>query len=773
MPIARGCRLLLIAVFALVAGALFAAEDTTRQTLDQVKSSLADIDSTLKMDTLSDSDLARLRGENDPLGVRLQAVIADLTPRLEASRKRLVELTPKSKDAAPANDAASDELKSEQAKHDALDAELRSARAMLLQVDDNASRISLTRRDLFARQTFARSSSVVSPLLWATLAREAPTDAKELGALFGDWMRGVRQRLSLSQELGFGALLLALILSAAPMRWVARRVIARDPAVREPSRLRRAVAALWTAGVLAALPLAALGVLAYALDAFDISDPRLQGIVDAVFDGLRLIALAHALARGLLAPGQENWRLVSLGDRVSRLLFRLVIFVATIWAVQRLAEPIADQVASLSVTIAARAVGATLAALATAHTLRRIAAPIKEMPVARDPWAPARTLAWAVTVVTFGSALFGYIAFATFLVNQTLFVVAVASALYILDAIVQESAEMFLQPDAAIGHGLMTTIGLRRETLLQVVVVLQGIARLAALITAVVVAIGPLGLPSQDFAATLRAAYFGFTVGGMTLSVSSLVAAAVVFGICVVATRGAQNWLSERYLPRTRLDAGVSNSIRTITGYVGVVIALVIGGSRLGLDLQKFAIVAGALSVGIGFGLQTIVNNFVSGLILLWERSIRVGDWVVIGAEQGFVRSINARSTEIETFDRAMLIVPNSSLVTGQVKNWMHTDRVARIVVSLNVRFDADPEAVRELLIGAAKAQEQVLSIPAPIVLFNEIGDWALKFQLLCFVDDALMAERVRSEVHFDMLKRLREANLSLPYPFPVANTPI
>ena len=185
-----------------------------------------------------------------------------------------------------------------------------------------------------------------------------------------------------------------------------------------------------------------------------------------------------------------------------------------------------------------------------------------------------------------------------------------------------------------------------------------------------------------------------------------------------------------------------------------------IGGARLGLDLEKFALVAGALSVGIGFGLQGIVNNFVSGLILLWERGIRVGDWIVVGPDQGFVRRINARATEIETFDRATLIVPNTTLVTGPIKNWMYADRLA-----VNVAYESDPESVREMLIGAAKAQEQVLSIPAPLVLFSEFGDWALKFQLVCFVDDPVMAERIKSELNFDIFRRMREAGLRIPYP--------
>jgi len=339
--------------------------------------------------------------------------------------------------------------------------------------------------------------------------------------------------------------------------------------------------------------------------------------------------------------------------------------------------------------------------------------------------------------------------------------------LYLADAVVQESAERFLQPDSTLGRSLMTIVGLRRETIEQIVVIIQAFARVVALIAALVVAFGPLGLPSQDIAATLRAAYFGFTLGGVTISLSSIFAAGVAFVFIVLATRGVQSWLSERYLPRTRLDPSVGNSINTITGYFGLVIALLVGGSRLGLDIQQFGLIAGALSVGIGFGLQGIVNNFVSGLILLWERGIRVGDWVVVGGEQGFVRKISARATEIETFERATLIVPNSNLVTGTVKNWMHTDRIARLTIPLNVDFGSDPETVRELMIAAAKSQDSVLTIPAPLALFSEIGDWAMKFQLICFVDDALMSERVRSEINFELYRRVREAGVAIAVPYP------
>jgi small-conductance mechanosensitive channel len=762
LSVIRVFRLLLVALLVAASPARAAGDDATRQTLDSARSTIADIETALKADNLTDSDLVRLRATGDPFAAQLQAVIVDLSPRFEASAKRLAELTPKSKEPA-VTDSASPELAAEKQKHDALDADLRSARAMLLQIDDIDARIGAQRRDLFTRETLARSSSVVSPLLWIELAREAPNDASVLAGRFGDWLGGLSARLSLSQTLGFLAAMLAIIALAAPLNWITRRVIARDPNAGEPDRFRRALGAAWSAAVLAAAPLAALGVFAYALDVFDISDPRAQGALDAILDGLRLVAIANALAHGLLAPGRANWRLVNLSDRSAALIERLWLGVAAILAVERLLEPAVDALGSLNIAVAGRAVGATLAALFLAATLRRLAAGAGE--TARPAWAAARAaLAWALAALTIGATLTGYVAFATYVVQQTMELAMIVATLFIVDAVLQEGADALLKPSAPIGRGLTAAIGLRRDALDQIIVLVQGFARLTILVGGTMIVLGRWSV-SQDFASSLRAAYFGVKVGGVTLSVSSLLVAGAALAIGMAATRALQNWLSSRYLPRTRLDAGVSNSIRTIVGYVGVLAALAISGAQLGLDFQKLAIVAGALSVGIGFGLQSIANNFVSGLILLWERGIRVGDWIVVGADQGFVRRINARATEIETFDRGTLIVPNATLVGGPVKNWMHADRTGRIVVAVNVAYESDVETAREILIAAAKAQDSVLAIPAPLVLFNQFGDWSLKFELICYVDDVVMAERVRSEMNFDVLRRMREAGLRIPYP--------
>ena len=203
-----------------LSGVVRAAEDTPREALDSVKSALSEIDDELKLENLSDGQLAQLRARSEPLAGQLQAVIAELSPRLEASRKRLAELKPKNADATTQQtDPAADELKAEQAKFEKLDADLRSARAALLQVDDYVTRISAERRDIFTKQTFARSQSVLSPLLWLSVAREMPADVSEFRQLIVNAVDRLGARATLGQVGGLSAVLVLLLAlaAAAPM----------------------------------------------------------------------------------------------------------------------------------------------------------------------------------------------------------------------------------------------------------------------------------------------------------------------------------------------------------------------------------------------------------------------------------------------------------------------------------------------------------------------------------------------------------------------------
>jgi small-conductance mechanosensitive channel len=257
----------------------------------------------------------------------------------------------------------------------------------------------------------------------------------------------------------------------------------------------------------------------------------------------------------------------------------------------------------------------------------------------------------------------------------------------------------------------------------------------------------------------------GVTVGGVTFSLAGVAAAVTVFVLALVGTRLVQRAVRHRILPRTSLDAGVRHSIVAGIGYVGMVIALVAGVATLGLNLTNFALIAGALSVGVGFGLQNVVSNFVSGVILLIERPIKVGDRVVVGGKEGHVRRINVRATEIETSERAAVIIPNSEFISTAVTNWTHRDRRGRVEVKVGVAYGSDPEKVRNVLLACAKAHRTIARWPESSVQFQDFGPSELVFILRGFVDDVETKGEVESDLRYAITRAFAENGIVIPVP--------
>jgi potassium-dependent mechanosensitive channel len=334
--------------------------------------------------------------------------------------------------------------------------------------------------------------------------------------------------------------------------------------------------------------------------------------------------------------------------------------------------------------------------------------------------------AWGIAVAIAASVFIGYAAFASFLTDKLFWARAIACVLFMSIVLVDEAISASFTPETRVGRRLITSIGFHRNSLDLAGVLISGAIKLALFVLAAVLVLAPWGIQSSDVPIDFGAAFFGFKVGDVTISPAGILIAIAIFTLASAAIHAALRWVDSKLLPRMNFDLGLRNSIRTSLGYVGFVIAAGLALSYLGLNFERLALIAGALSVGIGFGLQSIVNNFVSGLILLWERAVRVGDWIVVGGDQGFVRRIKVRATEIETFDRAQVIIPNSNLVTGTVTNLVRNDCTGRIIIPLTVAGSADPEKVREVLVAIAKADEHVLTMPAPQVLFTGMSASAL-----------------------------------------------
>ncbi len=260
----------------------------------------------------------------------------------------------------------------------------------------------------------------------------------------------------------------------------------------------------------------------------------------------------------------------------------------------------------------------------------------------------------------------------------------------------------------------------------------------------------------------------GFTIGSLKIVPERILLAVIAFALLFTLTGWFRTRLERKWILKTHMDRGAREAVITMTGYIGIGVALIVGLGVTGVDFSHLAIIAGALSVGIGFGLQNIVNNFVSGLILLFERPIKTGDWIVVGGTEGYVKRIRIRSTQIQTFDRADVIVPNSELISSQVTNWMLYDARGRARVAVGVAYGSDTAKVNEILLDIANKHPSVItdgSAPKPMVLFREFGDSSLNFELRCHIQNIDDRLRFISEVNFAIDAAFREHGVEIPFP--------
>ena len=656
-----------------------------------------------------------------------------------------------------------------------LEGRMKQADLLVTRARDLDGRLSAVAREERVERLLRRGPLPLDP---ATISRAVPELLRHWSTMVGAPAQWWAQLSPAQQQDALLYRVLLVLVLAIGLGLIVRRLLlryfGRDAAITDPSYARRLVGGIVEALANGLIPALIFGGILNRMAAA-------EGLVTGLFADMLIgfcevmifFVMVRASARAGFAPYMPAWRLVEFRPENARTLARRIILLAAVFAFDVF---MVGSTSGLDVTLELESFFSTVMVIIEAGLLialmpaRLWALEEPSEPDAEGETAPKasasrfwtllRLVVILVVAVTIVAMLLGYSDLGVRLIRGLVISGAVVGGLYLLRGLFREmiGATMrsdFLQEKLALKHGTRNLFKFWVRILLDIVIFLVGVVLLLLV----------WGVPLSDLRVWIRNVFEGFQIGNVTISLGDIFAGLVVFAVAMLLTRMLQRLMTERVLPQTNLDTGVQHSISAGLGYVGVALAAALAISAVGLDLSNLALIAGALSVGIGFGLQNVVNNFVSGLILLIERPIKVGDWIIASGHEGYVRRINVRATELETFQRASVIIPNSELISSSVVNWTHKNKIGRVEVPVGVAYGSNVDLVIETLLECLRADERILNWPEPFVLFQGFGDSALEFDARGYIADVEWVVVIASDVRIAIARAFEEKGIEIPFP--------
>lgn len=492
-------------------------------------------------------------------------------------------------------------------------------------------------------------------------------------------------------------------------------------------------------------------------------EPEVRAMARTLVAVLTLASVIAATGRGLL-------RVAAFGSLPEGASFALrpvaAVMAASLVAVALVEQSVGLRAMEEAAAGAVRIASIPLLALALAFLLSRSARALslttpgdrqRRIHVVRA----GLLLGWMVLALVIGSALTGYLALSAFLAKQAVWSVVVLAWWLLLVCLIHDAGDCAVRQKKGLQQW-SRRLGIGTRRLSQLVVLATGTATVVVVCLALVLLSAPYGLGPGDLAGRVFDDGGRLRVGNLSFSPLQLVRALFVLAVAVLASRLIARWMSTRLLPTTRLDAGVQASVTALVGYAGVIIGIGLALAALGVEANRITWVVSALTVGIGFGLQAIVQNFISGLILLIERPVKVGDWVVVGDAEGDVRRINVRATEIALPDRTTVLVPNSELITKAVRNRTFTAGEGLVKVLLPVPVVADIAHVVGIVERVVGEQRELMRAPPTQVQVEEIRDNKVWISVSGYVDGPRQVSRIRGELLYALVQRLQSSGIAL-----------
>ncbi len=734
------------------------------------------------------ADTADTREDRAALTDRLSAVratAADMATTLESEMAlvdaKIAEIGPATPGIVDAPDIAAQRKLLAQ-RRATIDSAVRRGKLLNVEAQQLADRIVADQAAELGRSWATRNASPLTPRFWAAMLEATPRDIGRVARIVEQVMADIGRGLSGG---GVWIALLGLV-AAVALGWPARialREAGRRYAIGAAPghRVRRTGYAMWRLVTGTALPTLAALALVQGLRWSGLSGATVDPILTAAVFAIGMGAFIGALGAALLMRSQGSWRLLPIDDDVARALMPWVWVLAVLTSADILLSAIVETMrlstTAVAVTDAAIAAVRLLAIGGLLFTLGRLRsraraeaeaavaddAPVSGAGAARAGVGIVTLVVWLVTLASAGALLAGYTTFSLFLTRIAIeWLAIVVGTFYLLLAFVDDVVTTVFSADSRTGHVLARGVGIRPGAIDQFGVLSSGLLRLGLALVAIVMLLTPFGSGVDSTVERFGTVAGGITVGDVSISPGAIIRAVLVLVVGLTLARLFLRWLNDRYLPTTAMDVSARNSFAMIARYIAIILAVLWGLASLGIGMERIALLLSALSVGIGFGLQAITQNFVSGLILLAERPVKIGDLVRIGTDEGDVKRISVRSTEIELADHSTLIVPNSELITKTVLNKTMSNALGRLQVQFSVPLNIEPQRIRQIVLDVFAAEPAILDDPAPVAFVDNIVDGRILFNCFAHTSSPRTSYPARSSALLMILQRLAEEHIDV-----------
>lgn len=710
----------------------------------------------MELNTTDDGVLVEIRSQLEGLNRDLIASGVAFRPRLTAINARLDEIGPTGEDEPSALTVERQNLAAEKTGINTL---LGEAEGISLRINGMIEEIARVRRELFSN-TLSRRYDIGAAFTQNVL-RDIATETATLNSAVTSWLRFVfNYKLS--------SLLLATFFALVPagaLVLFGRRIVGRlfdaDPANHEPSYMSRLSVTFWSTLLPTAALCVFLGGTWFFYNYYGILRRDIAEMMSSLFKVIAIVFFVYRLASAIFSPKLPAWRLLPIRTPAAKALFWLVCLTAVVTAADFFGSRVNEVMRSpLSLTVAKSFVATVIVGVLL--IIIGLVKPYEDENGQPKAWHPLfRLMLYLLGGGMIVAAILGYIGLARFISQQIVVTGAILTTMYVGHLSGSAVSEIGAFNRSKIGRKLNNRFKFDETTEDQIGLMLSIVINVLVFVIGIPLILLQWGFQWGDISSWTYNVANEIRIGSISISLIGLVTGVFVFMIGYFGTRAFQRWLDGKVMARGRVDAGVRNSVGTAVGYAGVSLAGLIGLSAAGIDLSNLALVAGALSLGIGFGLQNIVNNFVSGLILLAERPFKVGDWIVAGGFEGNVRKISVRATEIETFQRQTVIMPNSQFINAAVGNWTHRNRLGRVDVAVVAAYTNDPRAVHKVLLEIVSEHPQTLRNPSPSVSFDGFTDVALNFTVRAFVADITSTGAFKNELRFQIVERFKAEGIT------------